>query len=226
MPKGIYIRKPNTSNGKYIRTPEILKKMSESHKGKKLSEEHKRKMSLAQLGHHRRGWKLSEETKKRIGLASLGNKHALGYKHSELAKNKIGLNGFHYGMLGKKSSEETKSKIRLAQMKSPNRVFKNTSIEVRLQNLLKENGIEFETNYPILGRPDIFVKPNICIFADGCYWHDCSECKTKGNPVRGTKGDKDKIITEELQKQGYTVIRLWEHEINKNQFNGLNQLIN
>ena len=98
--------------------------------------------------------------------------------------------------------------------------FKDTSIELKLQNFLKEQGIEFQTHYPILGQPDIFIKPNICIFADGCYWHKCSQCGFDELKQR------DKQVNEELQKQGYIVIRIWEHEINKGQFSGLNQLLN
>ena len=174
---------------------ETREKMSLAQKGKKLSEEHKRKIS-----EKLKGRLFSEETRKRISLATQGK---------------------HYGFLGKKHSEEFK-KNRSIDMKKrrPFMVItkKNTSIELKLQNWLKEQNIPFETHYPILGQPDIFIKPNICIFADGCYWHKCPDCGF------GHKRERDKMVTGELQKQGYTVIRLWEHEINNNQFNGLNQL--
>ena len=116
---------------------------------------------------------------------------------------------------------EVREKLCLAAYTRPPQKFPftNTSIEIRVQNLLKENNIEFETNYPIFGRPDIFIKPNICVFADGCYWHKCSDCGF------GHLRERDKQVTEELQKQGYTVIRLWEHDIKNNQFNNLNQLL-
>ena len=197
MPKGIYIRKPNTRNGKYIRTPEILKKMSESHKGKKLSEEHKRNISLSNMGRL-----VSKVTRRKIG-----------------EKNKISLRGHIPWSKGKKFTEEHKRKLRLARVKQVT-PFHDTSIEIKLQEWLKEQNIEFQKHYPILGQPDILIKPNIAIFADGCYWHKCPECGF------GELRQRDKEVTEELQKQGYIVIRLWEHEINKNQFSGLNQLIN
>ena len=38
---------------------------------------------------HHKGKHLSEETRKKLSVAAKGNKHALGYKHSEEAKNKI-----------------------------------------------------------------------------------------------------------------------------------------
>jgi hypothetical protein len=93
-------------------------KMSALRKGKKLTEEHKRKIGLASIGRKQSqesilkrtsktiGMKrnqafkarmseiakkrtFSEETRKKIGLAQLGNKKALGFKPSEETKNKI-----------------------------------------------------------------------------------------------------------------------------------------
>lgn len=55
-------------------------------KGKKLSEEHRRKLSLSRTGekHFMYGKHHSEETKRKISLAhkgkGLGNKHAIGSK--------------------------------------------------------------------------------------------------------------------------------------------------
>lgn len=81
---------------------------------------------------------------------------------------------------------------------------KDTSIEIKLQDELKKKAIEFRTHEPILGQPDIFIPPNVCIFADGDYWHKYPN---------GTERDKE--VTEGLEKQGFIVIRLWEHEINE-----------
>ena len=114
---------------------------------------------------------------------------------------------------------EKKRQSRIKQV-IPN---KETTIELNLQKLLRDNGIKFETHYPILGQPDIFVKPNICIFADGCYWHKCTECGHEES-IRKER-EKDKQVTRTLQSQGYTVIRLWEHEINKNLNNCFNKII-
>lgn len=59
-----------------------------------------------------------------------------------------------------------------------------------------------------IGQPDIFIEPNICLFIDGCYWHKCPTCGF------GNGRERDMFVTGELQKQGYVVIRLWEHEVN------------
>lgn len=76
----------------------------------------------------------------------------------------------------------------------------------------------------ILGKPDIvFRRKKVAVFIDSDFWH--------GHPERfimpKTNVDywKEKIfrnkerdiqVTEELQKQGWTVIRLWEHDVKKN----------
>ena len=70
--------------------------------------------------------------------------------------------------------------------------------------LIKQN-ILFISHKTIIGQPDIFIEPNICIFADGNYWHNYPN----GN-------ERDKQITNKLQTQGYKVLRFWENEINEN----------
>lgn len=83
---------------------------------------------------------------------------------------------------------------------------KETGIELKLQELLASMDIEFTTQKPLLGVTvvDIFVAPNVAIFADGEYWH------------RGAlKEYKDSEKTRKLEKSGYVVLRLSEKEINK-----------
>lgn len=117
-------------NGK--RTDEVRMKMSETRKklyikkennpmyGKKLSEEHKKKISEANKGKI-----MPEEAKRKISEANKGNKYFLGKTHSEETKRKIseklkGKNNPMYGKriygeeaywYGKKLPEETRKKI-------------------------------------------------------------------------------------------------------------------
>ena len=83
---------------------------------------------------------------------------------------------------------------------------KETGIELKIQELLHGMGIEYTTQKPILGVTvvDVFIDPNVAIFADGTYWH-------KG----AMKEYKDSEKTKKLQKSGYVVLRLSEKEINK-----------
>lgn len=83
---------------------------------------------------------------------------------------------------------------------------KETGIELKLQELLQAMGIEFVTQKPLLGVTiaDIFIYPNVAIFADGTYWHSGA-----------MKEYKDAEKTDKLKKGGYVVLRLAEEEINK-----------
>ena len=86
-------------------------------------------------------------------------------------------------------------------------VKSNTKIEIIIQDLLKEKGIEFEIQYPLINKyiGDIFIKPNIVIEVDGTYWHSRPD-----SIVRDQKKDK------ELFEAGYKVIRLPEEKIINN----------
>ena len=71
-------------------TPESRKKMSESLKGRTLSEEHKAKITEAAKG--RKGERkkpMSDETKAKMSEAKKGNKNRKGCKHSEETKLKM-----------------------------------------------------------------------------------------------------------------------------------------
>jgi len=86
---------------------------------------------------------------------------------------------------------------------------KNTSIEIKIQDFLKQLGVEYFTHQRIkdMGRYecDILVPfMNLVIECDGDYWHKY--------PI-GTY--LDKIRTKELIEKGFKVLRLWECEIKK-----------
>jgi len=92
----------------------------------------------------------------------------------------------------------------------------NTKPEVVMQEFLKQAGIKFDAHkairLPALNChcvPDMLIG-NTAVFMDGCYWHNCSECGFEGsNPA----AKRDPLITHALQQLGYTVIRIWEHEL-------------
>lgn len=184
----------------YINSPETRKKMRcaklgkpSGRKGKKHSEESKKKMNVSHKGcvpwNKGRPWHPAMQ--ERLRTAQLG----------KVPWNK-GLKGFGIWNRDAVRSEETKEKLRRARLKQvlPTR---DTSIERKVQEALKEKGIRFETHYPILGQPDIFIKPNIAVFCDGDYWHRLPKSLKR-----------DKEVNDGLRSQGYVVIRLWENEIN------------
>ena len=74
---------------------------------------------------------------------------------------------------------------------------KNTKIEVAIQKGLRTLGIPFRKHEPIIGQPDIFIEPNLCIFADGDYWHSLEYAKKH-----------DKIVNNWLISQGYRRLKV------------------
>lgn len=197
---------------------------------------HKNKYYIKRYG-LQKGTKIGINTRFKKGIDH--PKHMLGKHHSDKSRKKISdnqkgkiiskqtkekmsesrLKGLREGRIKTWNKEipckeSTKNKIREARLKQ---VFpiEDTIPEKKVQEFLKQNNIKFEKHKAILGQPDIFVKPNICIFVDGCYWHGCSICysdRNKLNNIQRHNITKDMIVTQGLINQGYRVIRIWEHE--------------
>ena len=234
-------RKIREKRAGQIITEEHKRKIGEGNKGKKRSEESKRKMSEARMGikfsketrrrmsESKKGRKLSEETKRKMR----GKKHSAEYKR-KMSKRMDGVKNPYYGkthskeirrkMKGRKVSEETRKVIRRNRL---SQIFpvKDTKIEKILQSMLKDNEIKYETHrmyvkrgLRIHGQPDIFIKPNICIYADGDYWHANPKFYKPNDVIIQNKKAKDKWktdkeITAKNEKQGYVVLRYWEYDI-------------
>ena len=102
---------------------------------------------------------------------------------------------------------------------------KNTSIEVLLSKALWHRGLRFRKNSKVYGHPDIAIKKyRIAIFCDGDFWHGYDWEKRKDSiktnreywiPKIERNIEKDVEVNHVLHGMGYTVIRLWEHEIRK-----------
>lgn len=100
----------------------------------------------------------------------------------------------------------------------------NRETELALRALLREHKINgWRRHYPIPGRPDFaFPGERVAVFVDGCFWHRCPKCsnmpannrefwerKLNGNVAR------DRLVTRELRIEGWAVLRIWEHELQK-----------
>jgi len=102
---------------------------------------------------------------------------------------------------------------------------KNTKPEIRLRKLLFSQGLKgYRLSAAITGKPDIvFSKYKIVIFIDGCFWHKCPLCFKKPQTNKKFWIDKiennvkrDRETNKSLVKDGWIVLRFWEHEIKKN----------
>lgn len=164
-----------------------------------------------------RKWNRTNESKKRssesrIKLLKSGFQNPIkkGQTYEEVFGKKIAMEIKSKQSLasrGKKKSESHIAKIK------ENRKYqvlpkKDSSIEVKIQNFLKELGIEFFTHQYMKEiehgyQCDILIPSmNLVVECDGDYWHKY--------PIGN---DVDHIRTKELVEKGFKVLRLWECEI-------------
>jgi len=199
-----------------MKRPDVRKKFSESNKGRtpwnagtkgKTSSHNKglKGIHLNPKNEFKKGLVPWNEGKKGLQVAWNKNKKGIDLSPNNKFKFK---KGHVPWMKGKTFTDEAKERIKLARLKQ---VFptKDTKIEILIQNELKNRSIKFSTHIPLIGQPDIFIEPNVCIFVDGCYWHGCKVCGFDN----ALKEEKDRKITEILMQKGMHVFRLWEHDV-------------
>lgn len=101
---------------------------------------------------------------------------------------------------------------------------KNTSAESALRRELHACGLRYRIHVPVLTRPrrvaDIaFSGPRVVVFVDGCFWHGCPLHATW--PKQNAEFWRAKIVANQerdrdtdarLKADGWTVVRVWEHE--------------
>jgi len=58
------------------------------------------------------------------------------------------------------------------------------------------------------------------VFVDGCFWHKCPKCfrMPSSNQAYWERKinrnvERDKKVNAELENLGWTVVRIWEHEL-------------
>ncbi|MEC5270567.1 DUF559 domain-containing protein [Caldifermentibacillus hisashii] len=116
-------------------------------------------------------------------------------------------------------TEETIEKIRKAALiQFENGVFRKTSIESKVEELLQEMNLKYKYSF-ILQKHQfdfLLIDYNILIECDGDYWHVNPKFypKPKGWQIKRIEIDKEK--NRIAKNNGYTILRFWEDEINNN----------
>jgi DNA mismatch endonuclease (patch repair protein) len=101
---------------------------------------------------------------------------------------------------------------------------RDTRPERALRSALHARGMRYRVNarpLPEVRRTADVVFPGqrIAVFLDGCFWHGCPEhhrpasknSEFWSSKIEGTKA-RDADTDRQLSQQGWTVIRVWEHE--------------
>ncbi|MFD4551208.1 very short patch repair endonuclease [Streptomyces sp. NPDC058466] len=101
---------------------------------------------------------------------------------------------------------------------------RDTKPELLLRAALHRAGLRYRVD--IRPLPDlrrradvVFPKAKVAVFVDGCFWHGCPEHHrpAKKNAEKWSKKiednrDRDAATTLALERQGWVVLRFWEHE--------------
>ncbi|MFA6073997.1 MAG: NUMOD3 domain-containing DNA-binding protein [Candidatus Woesearchaeota archaeon] len=222
--------------------------------GKEIAEERKKKL----IGH-----KVSEETRKKIREKAIKPERiAISIKNLPkgqegywLGKRRPDMSGENHPLYGTHRSEESRKKSKDSRFKylkeHPESIekikearakqvtpFKDTSIEVKIQNfltLLKVEYIAHKYISEIENRYccDIFIplqrgiKQKIIIECDGDYFHANPDfySNEKLNKRQIEQRERDELRNKQLTEKGYKVIRLWEHDIKRMELNNFESII-
>ena len=100
---------------------------------------------------------------------------------------------------------------------------KNTKIDLAMKKMLSDMGIKYKMYPKMYGNPDfVLPKKRIIIFCDGDFWHGYKYGERK-KPSKKFWRDKiegnmmrDRQVSRKLGRNGWPVLRFWEHDIEKN----------
>lgn len=114
----------------------------------------------------------------------------------------------------------TQRSVLMSGIKSKNTRFESEFIAT----LKKKSRRKIETHAKdVLGTPDIiFRKEKVCIFLDSDFWHGWRYPRWKNtlkddfwrNKIERNRS-RDVKNTRRLRKEGWTVLRVWEHQIKR-----------
>jgi DNA mismatch endonuclease (patch repair protein) len=101
----------------------------------------------------------------------------------------------------------------------------NTKPELLLRSALHRSGYRFRKDLSIYTsshrvRPDVvFTARKVAVFVDGCFWHCCPEHGRQPSvnsqywsPKLQRNVERDRLADTALGADGWTVVRIWEHE--------------
>jgi DNA mismatch endonuclease (patch repair protein) len=108
---------------------------------------------------------------------------------------------------------------------------KDSKAELALRRALHALGVRYRLHAPdVLGRPDLVIRSRrLAVFVDGDLWHgNPQEVRRRGRAnlaelfpsrtewwvakIERTMA-RDREVTDTLRAQGWTVLRLWEHDV-------------
>jgi DNA mismatch endonuclease, patch repair protein len=151
----------------------------------------------------------------------------MGIKRRKSIKNYLGRN-FDRERTVDKQTVEGRSKL-MSKIRS-----KGTNFENQFMNLLRGSlQNDFQTHVRTLrGTPDIvFTSEKVCVFLDSDFWHGWQYPRWKHLLKNEFWRDKiyrnrqrDIKVNRALRKEGWMVVRIWEHQIKSDANKVLDQI--
>ena len=98
---------------------------------------------------------------------------------------------------------------------------KDTKIEKKTASLLRKNKSSYRRFPKVFGSPDFVVEKKVLVFCDGDFWHGYRYAKKKKPPKKFWREKiernmaRDRKVSRTLRRDGWSVIRIWEHDIEK-----------
>ena len=96
---------------------------------------------------------------------------------------------------------------------------KDTKIEMKIAELLRKNKMRYRRHPKLFGSPDFVVEKKLLVFCDGDFWHGYRYSKKKKPPKKFWRDkiernmERDRKVSRKLRADGWSVVRLWEHDI-------------
>ena len=98
----------------------------------------------------------------------------------------------------------------------------NTKIDLQMDEILNGLGFPYQMYPKMYGNPDFTLEEQkIVVFCDGDFWHGYKYYEKKRlskkfwrEKIEGNM-KRDKKVTRKLRKDGWSVLRFWEHDIEK-----------
>jgi len=99
---------------------------------------------------------------------------------------------------------------------------KNTKIDITMKKILLEMNYKYIMYPKMYGNPDFIIpSKKIVLFCDGDFWHGY-KYYSKKKPVKKfwqekieRNMDRDRKVSRKLRRDGWSVLRFWEHDIEK-----------
>lgn len=110
---------------------------------------------------------------------------------------------------------------------------KDTELELRVRSELHKRGLRYRKHVKELpGKPDIvFTKAKVAVFIDGDFWHGYRFSRWEHNltpfwrnKISSTR-ERDRRNFRKLRHMGWKVIRIWEHDVEKDIQKVINRII-